>query len=223
MERVPQDHAVGPLLIVLVKLDLAVEFQLIEVIEEAGKEAAVLGLLWLLRLYSFDNDAGLDDFLNVDRHDVDFERFPVLFILALPDELRVERRVAGIEHLRRLRFILGHEVPQLLGRDVLAGVVMPVGVKLRERRRRVFLLACRWLFLLGCHQTASDAVANDASMGTYQSRVTPYASRGESALTIGICSTSTWATSNRSNGSLCPCGNGSPINRAVCVGRIGNT
>src|SRR5208337_389894 len=148
MERVPQDHAVGPLLIVLVELDLTVKFQLIEVIEEAGKEAAVLGLVWLLRLYSFDDDSGLDDFLNVDRHDIDFERFPVLLILALPDELWIKRRVAGIEHLRWFRLLIGDEVPQLLGRDVLAGVVMPVGIKLRELRRRVFLLASHRLWRL---------------------------------------------------------------------------
>jgi len=43
---------------------------------------------------------------------------------------------------------IGDEIAELLGRDVLAGVVMPVGVKLREHRRRVFLLASHRLWRL---------------------------------------------------------------------------
>src|SRR5208337_831022 len=86
MERVPQDHAVRPLLIMLVKLDLAVEIHGVEVVEEARQKAARFGLGPLPRLNGFDDDSGLDDFLNVDRHDVNFERFPVLLVLALPDE-----------------------------------------------------------------------------------------------------------------------------------------
>src|SRR5271166_462698 len=41
MERVPQDHAIGPFLIVLVKLNLAVKLQCIEVVEESGQESAL--------------------------------------------------------------------------------------------------------------------------------------------------------------------------------------
>src|SRR5208337_4269339 len=44
MERVPQDHPVRPVLIVLVKLDLVVEVEFVEVVEEAGEETGVIGL-----------------------------------------------------------------------------------------------------------------------------------------------------------------------------------
>ena len=55
-----------------------------------------------------------------------------MLVFALPDELRVERRVAGIEHLRRLRLVVGDEVAEFLGRDVFPGVLVPDGVEFRE-------------------------------------------------------------------------------------------
>src|SRR5208337_2052189 len=39
LERVPQNHAVRPFLIVLVELNLAVELQCVKVVEEARQEA----------------------------------------------------------------------------------------------------------------------------------------------------------------------------------------
>ena len=50
-------------------------------------------------------------------------------------------------------------------------------------------------------------------------RLTPYASRAESALTSRLSSTTAWATAAGRTG-LCPGGNGKPINRQ-CGGQIG--
>src|SRR5271157_6547646 len=50
MERVPQNHAVGPFLIVLVELNLAVELHRVEVVEEARQKATRIGLGPLPRL-----------------------------------------------------------------------------------------------------------------------------------------------------------------------------
>ena len=72
---------------------------------------------------------------------------------------RVERGVAGIEHLRRLHLIVGHGIAKLLGRDVLARVVMPVGVQVREGRRR-----CRVFFFRAMIDSQSEEIlsADDA-------------------------------------------------------------
>ena len=54
--------------------------------------------------------------------------FAVLLVLALPDKLRIERRVAGIEHGLRGLLLLGHEVAQFLGGDVLPLVLVADGL-----------------------------------------------------------------------------------------------
>ena len=61
------------------------------------------------------------------RDDIDFEWLAVLLIFPLPYELRVERWIAGIEHLRRLGLVRGDEVAEFLGRDVLPGLLVPDG------------------------------------------------------------------------------------------------
>ena len=65
--------------------------------------------------------------LDVDRHDGDGEVFAVLLVLALPDELRIERRIARVEHRLRRVFVVGHEVAQFLGGDVRALVLVADG------------------------------------------------------------------------------------------------
>ena len=66
--------------------------------------------------------------LDVDGHDGDGQVFPVLLVLALPDELRIERRVARIEHGLGGLLLLGHEVAQFLGGDVFALVLVADGL-----------------------------------------------------------------------------------------------
>ena len=121
--------------------------------KKPGRNRSFSGFVVFRGSTAFDDDAGLDDFLDVDRDDVDFERFPVLLVLALPDELRVERRVAGIEHLRRLRLVVGDEVPEFLGRDVLALFLVPDGFDFGKlgvgsfglrASRSLFLFVIRW-------------------------------------------------------------------------------
>ena len=66
--------------------------------------------------------------LDVDRHDGDSEVFAVLLVLALPDQLRVERRIARVEHGLGREFFVGHEVAQFLGGDVGALVLVADGL-----------------------------------------------------------------------------------------------
>ena len=80
LKRVPQDHPVGPLLIVLVELDVVGEFEVVEVVVEAGEQAAVVGLDGFPGAQGVDDDAGFDDFLDVDRDDVHFKRLGVLLV-----------------------------------------------------------------------------------------------------------------------------------------------
>jgi hypothetical protein len=67
--------------------------QLLEL--DAVEIAVEIELLRIAGFCSFahqpDDGLGLDLFLNVDRHRWDFQRVTILFILALPDELRVTR------------------------------------------------------------------------------------------------------------------------------------
>ena len=96
MEGVAQDHAVGPVGLVLVVLDRLISGQSIEVFEQGQ-----------LRLFDdlakiFDDDLRDDLFLDVDRRRIHHQVFAVLLILAAPDELRVEVGVARVPELGRL-------------------------------------------------------------------------------------------------------------------------
>ncbi|MDR2725610.1 MAG: hypothetical protein LBC90_06020 [Candidatus Adiutrix sp.] len=65
---------------------------------------------------------GVDFFLNINWQERDFQIPPVLFILALPNQLRVQGRVAGIAEMPGC---FGRQkIPQFLGRDILASVLM---------------------------------------------------------------------------------------------------
>jgi hypothetical protein len=66
--------------------------------------------------------------LDVNGHDGHGEVGAVLFVLTLPDQLRVERRVARVEDGPGPLLVLGDEVAQLLRGDVLALVLVADGV-----------------------------------------------------------------------------------------------
>jgi len=57
---------------------------------------------------------------------------PVLFVLALPDQLRIQRRIARVQDSLGGVFVLGHKVAQLLGGDVLALVLVADGGDFRR-------------------------------------------------------------------------------------------
>ena len=101
LEAVAEDHAVGPVGVVLVELGLGVlGGQAVEVGEEIGEtglDVVVLcatGLLALLHQV-VDEDLGMDAFLDVERRHVDDEIGPVLLVFAAPDQLRVQVAVAA--------------------------------------------------------------------------------------------------------------------------------
>src|SRR5690349_5145732 len=64
-------------------------------------------------------------FLDVDGDSRDFELLAVLFVLTLPDELRVERGITGVEQAGErnsfwFAFVIGYEISELFGGDVRA-------------------------------------------------------------------------------------------------------
>ena len=65
-----------------------------------------------------DNGARLDLFLDVDRRRVDFERIG-LEILAAPDKLRIEIRIARPAQFLDRLVVVGNELLQFGGRNVL--------------------------------------------------------------------------------------------------------
>ncbi len=65
-----------------------------------------------------------------DGHDGHGQVLAVLLVHAAPDELRIERRVAGIEHGPRRQLLVGHKVAQLLGRNIRPLVLVADGLDL---------------------------------------------------------------------------------------------
>jgi hypothetical protein len=98
LERVAEDHAVGPILVVGVEHGLVCAFgDAIEVGEIGrGKVAVVVLLLLGLAQEVVDEGLGVDFFLDIKRRGVDDEVTPVLLVLATPDELGVEVAVSGV-------------------------------------------------------------------------------------------------------------------------------
>jgi hypothetical protein len=74
-----------------------------------------------------DDRLGMDLFLDVDGHDGHGQLGAVLLVLVLPDELRIARRIARVEHGAGRVLVVGHEIAQLLGGDVLALVLVADG------------------------------------------------------------------------------------------------
>ena len=101
LEAVAEDHAVGPVGVVLVELGFGVlGGQAVEVGEEIGEtglDVLVLCAAGLLALphQVVDEDFGVDALLDVERRCVDDEVGPVLLVLAAPDQLRVQIAVAA--------------------------------------------------------------------------------------------------------------------------------
>src|SRR6266487_4605202 len=100
----------------LVKLDQVLELNAVKVPPEVQ-----LGFRsGFLCTQSLDQRLGMDLPLNIDRHCRHFERMPILFVLAFPDELRVQGRIARVEYWPGLLVLLGEERAQFRGRDVAA-------------------------------------------------------------------------------------------------------
>src|SRR3989304_3281819 len=128
-ERITKHKAVCPILLVLVKLNLLVECGRAAI--EVGKEVGlVVFRLFNARQCLFDG-LRVNLLLNINRHHRDGEVFGVLLVLALPDQLRVERRVTRVEHGLGRVFFISHKVAQLLSRDVGALVLVADGFDLR--------------------------------------------------------------------------------------------
>ncbi len=120
-QRVAQDHAVRPVALVVVEIDAVGELsgQAVEVGEQVELAAGMIDVRELI-----DDRLWVDLLLDVDRHDRHREILAVLLVFALPDQLRIERRVARIKHGLRRVLVVGHEIPQFLGGDVLALVLV---------------------------------------------------------------------------------------------------
>src|SRR5712692_7602106 len=100
----------------LVKLDQVLELNAVKVPPEVQ-----LGFRsGFLCTQSLDQRLGMDLLLNVDRHCRHFERMPILFVLAFPDELRVQGRIARVEYWLRLLLLVVEERAKFGGRDVAA-------------------------------------------------------------------------------------------------------
>src|SRR5437773_6504551 len=123
LERVAEDHAIRPVLVVLVELRLVHALgNAVEVSEEVRNDLA--GLLTPLSRPAqqvVDQHLGMDLLLDVERWRLDDEVAPVLLVLAAPDELRIEIAVAPlVGGAPRLLRLLLNDGLVLGGRDVLA-------------------------------------------------------------------------------------------------------
>jgi hypothetical protein len=117
LEAVAQDHAVGPVLVVLVELGLVRSLgNAVEVGEEVGGQSSPASLPASSAFEQVvDQHLGVDLLLDVERRRVDDEVAPVLLILAAPDELRVEVACcagtgwfpsASVLEVRKLTFVV---------------------------------------------------------------------------------------------------------------------
>src|SRR5438876_4358778 len=123
LERVAEDHAVRPVLVVLVELRLVHALgNTVEVREEVRNDLAhLLAPLSCPAQQVVDQHLGMDLLLDVERRRLDDEVAPVLLVLAAPDELRVEIAVAPlVSGAPRLFRLLLDDGLVLGGRDVLA-------------------------------------------------------------------------------------------------------
>src|SRR5438094_1316554 len=123
LERVAEDHAIRPVLVVLVELGLVHALgDAVEVSEEIWNDlAGLLAPLSRPAQQVVDQHLGMDLLLDVERWRLDDEVAPVLLVLAAPDELRIEIAVAPLVGgtPRFLRLLLNDGLV-LRGRDVLA-------------------------------------------------------------------------------------------------------
>ena len=101
LQAVAQDHAVGPVLVMLVELGLVHALgDAVEVGKQVGGGLPGLVLALLAGAQQVvDQRLGVDFFLDVERRRVDDQLAPVLLVLAAPDQLRVQVGVARVAHL----------------------------------------------------------------------------------------------------------------------------
>ena len=129
LEGVTEDHAVRPVLVVLVELSPVNSiWNTVEVGEEVGLCSDGLRLCFFcLPKEIVDQYLRMNLFLNVERRGVDNEIAPVLLILPTPDKLGVEIGVPWILH-RPWRGIVWSEHGLMLGR----WNVLPLGLVVRD-------------------------------------------------------------------------------------------
>ena len=124
----------------LVEVDEVELAEAVERLEQRQLGLVLAGLRGLAQV--LDEHPRVDLLLDVDRRRVDHEVLAVVLVLALPDELRVERRVARVAQLGIGCSTSG--VDELLGvggRQV--GALVGVGDRLDRRRARRLLLPWR--------------------------------------------------------------------------------
>jgi len=106
-------------LVVVVEIHLPGEIRVAHPVEVAEERQLGLRLARLRRVPQvLDERLRVHLLLDVDGDDGHFERGLVLLVLPCPHELRVERRIARIEHRLRRLLVLGDEVAKLLGGNV---------------------------------------------------------------------------------------------------------
>ena len=124
-ERVAEDHAVGPVRIVLVELDFLVEA--VEAVEVGEQVELLLGGPGdVAGEEVVDEGLRVQFFLDVNGDHRDGQGLPVLLVLPLPHQLRIERQIPRIKH--RLRLLLDQKVAQLLRRNILPRILMLDGL-----------------------------------------------------------------------------------------------
>ena len=120
-QAVPQDHAVGPVLLVVVEIDQVFEADIVEV----GKQAHLRRLaLPCTGAHIFNDRLRRDFLLNIDRHRWYGQVFPILFVFTLPDQLRVKRWITRIEQRLRVALFVCDEVAQFFSGNVRALVAV---------------------------------------------------------------------------------------------------
>src|ERR1017187_1010938 len=125
LKRVAEDHSVRPVRIVLVVLNRLPAGEAVEVCEQI-QFGLIRGAAQVL-----DEHVRGDLLLNVDRRCVDGEILIVLFVFALPHQLRVERCVARVAKPRRPPCVLVEEFLGIGGRDVEPFVLVPDSIDWR--------------------------------------------------------------------------------------------
>lgn len=132
LEAVAEDHAIGPIGVMLVELGPGGGIgEAVEVGEEVGLRAGFLIFSCLaLPEEVVDEDLGMDFFLDIKGRGLGDEVRPILLIFPAPDELRVEIAVAAfIGNLQGAFVGVLHDGLMLDGGDILtAGLVMAEGL-----------------------------------------------------------------------------------------------
>ncbi len=124
-QRVTQDKAVCPVLFVVVEVDLLLKIRGTAV--EVFKKVCLFGDCFPHARQGVNDRLRVDLFLYVDGNDGNAKVFAILFVLAFPDKLRVQRRIAGIEHGFWRRLFFGDKIPEFFRGYVCSLVIMLQG------------------------------------------------------------------------------------------------